>query len=90
MLIESDVRIQILSEPDFEWIVADVFYKDKYMFLLSLKGEVSLDIEIHLPNTSEVVEPFAGALPLADYLAIIEYARDRYIYRLTEGRNPFA
>lgn len=89
MSIEDRLHVQILSDPDFDWIVADIFYDGKYMFMLALRDETSLECDIHLPDTSKVVDPFIGKMPVDEYVAIIAAATRKYVYRITEGRNPF-
>ena len=89
MSLENDVHVQILSDPDFDWIVAEVSYKEKYMFLLSVKNEHSTELDIYISDTNEVQSPFVGRISLDNYISIINLAKEKYLYRITEGPNPF-
>lgn len=88
MSIEDRLHVQILSDPDFDWIVADVSYDGKYMFMIALRDETSLECDIHLPDTSKVVDPFIGKIPVDEYVAIIAAATRKYVTGSPKGGIP--
>jgi hypothetical protein len=85
----EDLRVQILSDPEYDMLVADVFYQSKYMFMLysdNLNGKRI--VKAKFSSHEAVVSPFEGSIDLKTLTDIIAEAGSFYEGRLRSDANP--
>ncbi len=85
----EDLRIQILSDPEYDMLVADVFYQAKYMFMLYCdNSDGKRIIKANFSSDKDVVSPFDGSIDLKTLMDIIFEAGNFYEARLQSDANP--
>ena len=85
----EELRVQILSDPEYNMLVADVFYQSKYMFMLYCDNSNGKRIvKAKFSFDEEVVSPFKGSIDLNTLRDIIAEAGSFYEARLQSDLNP--
>ena len=85
----EDLKVQILSDPEYDMLVADVFYQSKYMFMLYCEASNGKRvIKAKFSFDEEVVAPFKGSIDLKILMDILAEAGHFYEARLDSDLNP--
>ena len=72
-MINADFRVNIFGDLEYEDLVADIYFKDEFVAMLSQEnGFENLEIEIHLPKGKE-----KWTFKFADFDRVLQHAKQR-------------
>ena len=72
-MMSTNFRVDISGDLDYEDLVADIYFKDQFVAMLSQeKGFENLEIEIHLPKNQE-----KWLFKFSEFENALQYAKQR-------------